>query len=114
VRAGGLTEEVTLLRRDTATSSTGSGAAIDQYVDVVTVWARVQPLRGGESWTAAQRFAEASTRFQIRYYSDALDATWRLLWRDVEYDVIEVLAGGRQLREYQDILASASPAENPV
>lgn len=110
--AGRLNQRVTLLRREVATSAT-TGASFEQFVPAGTVWAQMDPLSGSEAWTAAQRFASTAMKFRIRFGPEVAP-TWRLEWRGQRWDVVEVLPGGQQLREWLDITATASPAENPT
>jgi len=110
---GKLDQRVLLKRRDAAVSSSGSGAVLEEFLLPVKAWARVEPLTGTEGFAGSQRFAQSSHRFQIRFH-DGLDSTWRIEWRGQDYDVTEVIPGGQRLREWQDVLATASPAENPV
>jgi SPP1 family predicted phage head-tail adaptor len=44
-----------------------SGAPVDEWVDVRTCWASMEPLSGREYFAAAQVQAEQVTRFRIRY-----------------------------------------------
>lgn len=44
-----------------------AGQPVQEWDEVATVWAAVEPLRGREYWAAAQVQAEATTRVRIRY-----------------------------------------------
>jgi SPP1 family predicted phage head-tail adaptor len=52
-----------------------------------TVWGSAQPLRGKEFLAANQVQATAEVKFTIRYRTD-LDASMRLLWRGVVYELV--------------------------
>lgn len=109
--AGALTQRVQLLRCDQAVTTSGSGAVLEQFTRVSTVWAHVEPVRGGERWASDQRYADVTHRFRIRFRSDvAID--WQLEWQGQRFAVAEILPAGHQLREWLDIMATASPAEN--
>lgn len=105
-------QHVTLLERDVGTSSKGTGLAVETFTPRAGfVWAMVTPLRGGESFQGAQRQSESTHRFRIRFRAD-IDETWRLRWRGNDYDIVEILPAGYRLKEWLDILATSSPAEN--
>lgn len=67
LRAGDLRERVTL---QTATLTTdGGGGSTETWADVVTVWARVEPLTGREGFEAMQIASSMSHRVTIRQRS---------------------------------------------
>lgn len=111
--AGALDQRVKLWRREGGVSSTGSGAQVEEFVLVAKAYARVTPLRGSESFVAGTRFADATHAFRLNYRA-ALDQSWRIEWRGQQYDVLEVLPAGHRLRQWIDVVAQASPAENPA
>lgn len=112
MEAGTLDQRIELYRRDLTTPSTGSGAPQEEWVLEGTVWAQVQPVGGSEAFAAAvARTASTLVRFRMRWRPD-LEPTWRLKWRGSWYDIAEILPGGQRLREWLDVAASASPAEN--
>jgi len=113
MNARDLDQRVVLLRREVADSGTGSRFQIEEFVDEATVGARVIPVRGGEAFLNVQRTASVTHRFTIRFRSDVSEA-WRVRWRGEEFNVTELTPFGRQMREWLDVLATASPAENPV
>lgn len=110
--AGQLDQRVTLFRRDIATSTSGSGAQLEQFVDAGTVWARVTPIGGAEAFGTAERMDAATQTFRIRYRADVTQL-WRLEWIGRRYDITQVLPAGHRLREWLDITATAGIAENP-
>jgi len=111
VSAGKLDQRVRILRREAGVSSSGSGLQVEDYPHIATVWAQVTPLRGGESFTSQARFASATHSFRIRHRT-GIDTSCRLEWRGEQYDVIEALPAGLRLREWLDVIATASPTEN--
>ncbi len=62
------------------------GEPIQTWADLATVWASVEPLRGGELFQAQQVSAEAQTRFRMRYRDDVV-ATSRLVYDSQNYDI---------------------------
>ena len=113
MRAGELRERITFLRRDLGTSSSGSGYEVETFVPMLDVRCRVQPLSGSERFASATRFESATHSFRMRYRT-GVDPTWRIEWRGVQFDITAVLPGGQGLREWLDIVAQSSPAENPL
>jgi SPP1 family predicted phage head-tail adaptor len=111
VAAGALDQRVKLLRREGGPSSTGSGVEVHEYVHAATVWARVQPARGSEGVAGPGRAAETASVFRVRFRED-VDASWRIEWRGKQHDLVEILPAGHRLREWLDLTAVASPAEN--
>lgn len=107
---GRMTERVGLLRRDVSPSSTGSGVPVERFVVEATVWAEVRPVRGNEAHVALLRVSETTHIVRIWHRTD-IDETWRLRWRDRDYDIDEIRPGGEQLREYLEILATTGNAE---
>lgn len=106
MNAGLLDRRITLQRLDTQTDA--AGQALEKYVDVATVWAQVTPIRGGESWASAQRLAESTHRFRIRWRRE-LTPLHRVIYEGAAFDVVEVLEYGR--REALDVLASSGPKD---
>ena len=83
--AGPMRERVKLQRP--ATGIDARGQASDEWVDVITVWGRVEPIRGREYFAASQVQAAADVRITIRYRTD-IDATWRAVHRDVPHALV--------------------------
>lgn len=110
--AGTLDQRVKILRRELGPSASGSGQEVEEFVLVADVYAQIEPLRGSEGVAATARFAEATHKFRIRWRA-TLTTEMRLEWRGQQYDILEALPAGQRLREWLDILATASPAENP-
>lgn len=87
--AGDLTERITLQQRDT-TAQNGLGENTAAWVDVVTVYAKAEPIRGREYFAAAQMQATTDVRFTIRYRAGVLQ-TMRVLWRGEPHDIQDVI-----------------------
>ena len=87
--AGDLTERITLQQRGTLTqNSVGENTAA--WVDVVTVYAKAEPIRGREYFAAAQMQATTDVRFTIRWRAGVLQ-TMRVLWRGEPHDIVDVI-----------------------
>jgi SPP1 family predicted phage head-tail adaptor len=59
------------------------GAPINNWVDIYTCWASMEPLSGKEYFAAAQVQAEQVTRFRIRYPRFQLWPGMRVKYRDL-------------------------------
>ncbi|KQP37616.1 hypothetical protein ASF44_14545 [Pseudorhodoferax sp. Leaf274] len=92
MRAGNLRHRVRIERLDDMRDETGAviqdpetGATSQQWVEVATVWASIEPLSAREFIQSAKTQAEIVARIVIRY-RDGLDASMRL---------VHLRAGGR-------------------
>ena len=102
IRSGALDTQVEIRRR-VLVQDDETGEATEAFEPLATVWAQVLPVRGSEPFAASQRFAEAETRFRIRWRGDVspLDEI-RHDGRD--WEVLAVIQfGGR--REGLDLVA---------
>lgn len=113
MQAGRLNQRVTLLRSDKGISATGSRLPIEDFVHEATVWAQVTPVNGSEAFLSQQRIAGTTHVVRMRFRDD-VDPSWRLEWRGLQMNILEIIPGGQQLREYLEVRARASDAENPV
>lgn len=76
--AGMLDRRVTVQRRDPATNALGERA--DVWTDVVTVFARVEPLRSRAQFAAGQAQRATTHVVVMRYRADLFGAgEWRLV-----------------------------------
>jgi SPP1 family predicted phage head-tail adaptor len=66
VEAGKLRHRLTI-QQDSGTSLDASGHVTEDWTDVLTVWASVQPVAGLERWRANQMQAETTHLITIRY-----------------------------------------------
>ncbi len=98
LNAGALDQRVTIQAR--TPGQDGRGQALDTWVDVATVWARVQPRRGRDFFAAAQDQATFDCTVWLRYRSD-ITAAHRLLWRgaplSIEGQPVDVAGAGVML-----------------
>ena len=79
-----LNQRIRIERRDKSTNSRGE--VTYDWVEVVTVWASANPLRGRDYFAAAQTQSEVMTRFRIRYRT-GLDSSMRVVWKGGYYDI---------------------------
>lgn len=68
----------------------GIGAEIVTWVDVATVWAKVEPIRGREFFAAAQMQESTDHRVTIRYRT-GVTRDMRIMWRNAPLDIVSVI-----------------------
>ncbi len=71
------------------------GESVETFADYLTVWARVDAMGGGETFIAMRTDTSARIRVWIRYREE-VDTTYRVTWRDVAYNVSDILQHGRR------------------
>jgi SPP1 family predicted phage head-tail adaptor len=104
IPAGALDQRITLQHRSATLDALGQ--ATESWVDMATVWASAQPLRGREFFAAGAMQSEASVRFRIRYRAGVTGAM-RVLWRGEPHAIVAPpidVDGGRHTLE---LMASA-------
>lgn len=98
MEAGLLNRRVTVQRKSAARDE--FGGLSDTWEDVVTVWARVVPLRGQELFRAQQTIAENTHNFYIRYRTD-LDTAMRLVYQGLPFNILSLTDVDDRRRELQ-------------
>lgn len=93
MQAGNLDQRITLQARSTAQDA--AGQPTDTWLDVATVWAQVQAVRGREFFAAAQTQQEQTVKVRIRYRAGVTTAM-RLLWEGRPHDITGVIPVGRK------------------
>jgi SPP1 family predicted phage head-tail adaptor len=71
VRSGDLNRRVTLQQRSTSQDSFGERS--QTWLDVMTVWAAIEPLSGRELELAQKLSSEVTHRLTVRYQSSLTD-----------------------------------------
>lgn len=106
MRAGPMRHRATLQTYTPTRDATGG--VVESWTDVATVYARVEPIRGREALEAEQILAEADTRVTIRYGSEwaAINPSWRVLCRNVVYNIVHVVERNLAHREYELLVKS--------
>lgn len=85
MQAGKLRHRVTIQRRATGSPDrTASGAPDDTWIDVATVWAAIEPLRGREFLESQTINAAITVRIRIRYRA-GIDAAMRAVHGSTVY-----------------------------
>jgi SPP1 family predicted phage head-tail adaptor len=100
MRGGRLRKRV-ILQRPVETQGDTGGVTIS-WVDVATVWAGVEPLRGREYESARAQNAETTHRIVLRFRDD-IQRTWRLRLQNSTryYRIDEMLNIDERNREVQ-------------
>ena len=71
------------------------GEEVVTWSDVVTVWAKVMPLRGNAFYAANQQQHSIDARFLIRERSGIV-SDMRLMWKSEPYDITNIIPGTDQ------------------
>lgn len=93
-RIGRLRHRVTFEKPDgPAATRAASGQLVEDWVDVATVWASVEPLSGRELFQARQVQADVTHRVYVRYRDDvrANAARWRLVHRGRTFAIVSAV-----------------------
>lgn len=72
-----------------STGQSASGAVVDTWTTLATVWASVQPLLGREFWQARQENAVVSTKIRMRW-NGVLQPRHRIVHAGRWFDVVSV------------------------
>jgi SPP1 family predicted phage head-tail adaptor len=96
VGAGDYNRRITLQHFETTKDS--EGIVTQQWMDVATVWAAVEPLRGREYFAAAAVNAENTVRFRIRY-RPGITPDMRLLYNGRVFEIQSVIDVNEQHKE---------------
>lgn len=98
MQAGKLRHRVTL-QEPVKVQNPATGAVINTWRDVATIWAEVYPLSAREFIAAQTSQGEITTRITIRYRED-VTRKHRILYRGGIYNIEGVLPDPRSGREY--------------
>lgn len=98
--AGKLRHRV-IIQRLTGEQDSSTGAIDEQWEDVATVWAAIEPISAREFVTSQAEASKVTARITMRYRSD-IDATCRLYHpaKDKFYNVEGILADKESGLEY--------------
>ena len=69
-----------------------TGAKTTSWVNVLTAWARVEPLAGKELYSAQQLYPETNTTIIVRgLVGKMLEQKMRALFRGHQYDIVDIV-----------------------
>ena len=98
MQAGKLRHRVQLQQKE-QTQNPQTGAMVDTWNTVATVWASVEPLSAREFIAAGASQSSVTTRITIRY-REGVTAKMRALYRGQIYNITGVLPDPESGREY--------------
>lgn len=104
MQAGKLRHRVTL-QEPVKVQNPTTGAVINTWRDVSTIWAEVSPLSAREFIAAQASQGEISTRITIRY-RPGVTRKHRILFRGAIYNIEGVLPDPKSGREYLTLTCS--------
>jgi SPP1 family predicted phage head-tail adaptor len=93
MKAGTLDQRVTLQSRTVVQDAFGQDTIT--WVDIATVSAQCQAVRGREFFAAVQVQQEQTVKVRIRYLA-GVTQTCRLIWNGVNHDITGVIPVGRK------------------
>jgi len=93
IKAGMLNQRITVQAVQRVPD--GGGGYDETWAELVTCWAKVEPLAGLERLTAAQQESTTDYRVTIRW-REGLTAEMRVLWRGYTLDVNAIADAGPQ------------------
>jgi len=89
MRAGELRHRVTVQEEQGITRNQ-KGELVPDWVDITTVWAAVEPLKGREYFDAEQVQAEVTTRIRMRYHA-GVTPEMRIIYGTKEFDILSAI-----------------------
>lgn len=96
MEAGKLNRRATIQRREAGEDTYGQPSSA--WVDVATVWAAIEDIKGRQFFAAQADQSQVHTKITIRYIA-GIEATMRVLHGAVVYDIHAVLGQGREALE---------------
>lgn len=100
MRAGRLRHRVTIQEKPDPVPQNSFGEEEFEWQDVVTLWAAIEPIRGGEFLEGRHEGAEATTRIVTRYYS-GIRPEMRATEGSHAWDILSVINVDERDRELQ-------------
>lgn len=93
---GKLNKQITLQQQ--RPSKDGEGISISVWVDLATIWASVEPIRGREYFQAAAVGAESTVRIRIRY-REGITTDLRVLYGSRKFNIRSAIDPEERHRE---------------
>lgn len=66
------------------------GQPLEEWTDIATVWAGIEPLQGREFFSAMQENAEVTTRIRIRY-REGIDRTMIVDYNGTQFEILYII-----------------------
>lgn len=76
------------------------GQPTDDWVEVMKLWAAIEPLRGQDRAAAAQITADVTTRIRIRF-REGIDRSMIVSYKGTEFDILYIIHPEFNRRELQ-------------
>ena len=102
ITAGELNQRVTIQNKSVTRNSIGE--EVVTWADLVTIWAKVMPLRGNAFHAANKDQHTVDARFFIRYRTGVTEAM-RLVWKANYYDITNIILGTGEYEGVIEIMA---------
>lgn len=83
-----LRHRITIQKRQISRDEEGN--SIETWVDLVTIWSAVEPIRGREYWAASAVQAENDIRIRIRHRRD-ITTEMRVIYHNRVYNIRSVI-----------------------
>lgn len=96
MKAGDLRQRVTIQNKTAVRNSYGE--EVITWVDLATVWAAVEPLRGREFLDGKMITPETTTRIRIRF-RDGVSPEQRVVFGSKNYDILAIVHVEERERE---------------
>lgn len=96
MRIGEKNKRITIQKNQPVRNSVGEEE--EKWIDVIKVWASIEPLSGKELFQAQQVYAEVSTRIKI-WYQPSITPDMRILWGTRVFEVLSAINFKEQNKE---------------
>lgn len=105
VASGDLRHKIALQAQTNAQDPV-TGEMVRTWATVAETWAQIVPMSGREFIAAAAEQSEVQGRMVIRY-RDGVDASMRVLYRGMYYNILAVLPDMESGKEHLTLMTSA-------
>jgi len=85
-----LDKRISILRPPGPDETDEYGQPLDNPVEVCTIWAAIEPLRGREYFAAMAEHAEVTTRIRIRY-REGINRTMFVKYGNTEFEILHII-----------------------
>jgi SPP1 family predicted phage head-tail adaptor len=74
------------------TTQNDTGEEITDFVELSTVWASIEPIRGREALLNGLNAAQMDTRIRLRWSValDAMNSEWRIRYKEQIFDIVSI------------------------
>ena len=93
-----LKKRITILKQTNETNNYNE--RLDEWIEVATCWAAIEPIRGREFFSAGAEHAEVTTRIRIRY-REGIDRTMIARFKNHEFEILHIIHPNFEYKELQ-------------